>query len=297
MAATSLYFPRSTTTTTVKWILLPLCLSVVACTSVPVGRYQALRAASQDVLTKTSETYTKIEKRQRDFAVLTAPKADLTPNSFQPTINGTSFDIAPELAYRENALRAIVSYTELLESLAGKDLNSDVDRSVQELGASLRGLGGDSAQQQIVGGFTTVIDGLARGLTDRKRREALATAMDRAQPAIETLSQLLQGSNKKIAVFVELMRSSYVRHANAARPPHGTWARYEFDLEIADIFEEAVHIEEALKSASTAIGKLPQAHREIRESLDQRERPLAALRELMGEAKQLKGFYKNLATQ
>jgi len=76
-----------------------------------------------------------IGKRQRDFAVLSAPKADLIATSFDPTINGKNFDITAELKYRENALRVLVNYTELLESLAGSR-----DRKLEALAIETRNI-------------------------------------------------------------------------------------------------------------------------------------------------------------
>lgn len=277
-----------------KFVLTVSCVLLASCTTVPVGRYQALRAAGQDVLEKTSETYARIEKRQRGFAVLTAPNQPLTANSFRPTVQGASYDIAPELRYRENALGVLVSYASVLEALASKDFESGVDRSAQELASRLRALDSGPNAKEISNVFAAVVDSVGREVTNRMRKRALATAMDMAQPAVDKLCLLIQGSNDKITVFVGLMRDRYVAHANADRPAYGTAARYRFDLEIADVLEETGQIIEALKSTSTAVGQLPQAHREIRESLDHKERPLTALREMLAETRRLQGFYKSL---
>lgn len=277
-----------------KLVLTLSCVLLASCSTVPVGRYQALRAAGQDVLEKTSETYARIEKRQRGFAVLTAPNQPLTVNSFRPTVQGVSYDIAPELRYRENALGVLVSYASVLEALASQDFESGVDRSAQELASRLRALDNSPNAKEISNLFAAVVDSVGREITNRMRKKALATAMDMAQPAVDKLGLLIQGSNDKIAVFVGLMRDRYVAHANADRPAYGTAARYQFDLEVAEALEETAQIIEALKSTSTAVGKLPQAHREIRESLDRKDRPLMALREMLAETQRLQGFYKSL---
>ncbi len=269
-------------------------VALTSCASIPVGRYQALRVASQDVLAKTSETYSRIERRQHDFVIMTEPNRPLTADSFRPMVQGISYDIAPELRYRESAIRVLVSYTDVLEALASKDFESDVDRSVQDLSSRLRALNNSPGFKEASNGFASVVDVVGRGTTNRMKKKALANTMDRAQPAVDKLCLLVQGSNNKITEFVNMMRDRYVAHANVARPAYGTAARYKSDMEVADIIEESVQITEALKSTSVAIGKLPQAHREIRESLDQKEQPLTALREMLAEAQRLQGFYKNL---
>ncbi|MGB5082407.1 MAG: hypothetical protein WBO23_16895 [Burkholderiales bacterium] len=272
--------------------LTVLIAAAAGCTSIPAGRYQALRAASEDVYGNVDDTYARIEKRQRDFVVLTAPDRPLSAETF--TVRGQSFDISPELGHRRDALDALVKYTRALEAIAGKDYATDVDKSAQDLAASLRTLEGRDDSATISNAFGTVADLLARALTDSMRLSALKQAMDLGQPGVEALASLLQGSNKKVGAFVSIMQSRFVGHAQADRPKFGTWARYHLDLEIAATLDEFQQIHEALQTANAALAQLPQAHREIRLSLDNREQGLGALRHLIQEVKQLQKFYRNL---
>ena len=68
-----------------------LAIVLAGCETLPTGRYQALCAASEGVHSNTTETFARIEKRQRDFAVLTAPDLPLLTNTFKPIVQGQSF--------------------------------------------------------------------------------------------------------------------------------------------------------------------------------------------------------------
>src|SRR5207247_7437528 len=104
-------------------------------------------------------------------------------------------------------------YTKALESLAGKDSATAADKSTQDLATSLRNLGAGGDSAIIFNAFGTVADFLARALTGSMREAALKRAMDMGQPGVDALAGLLQGSNKKIAAFVEIMQSRGIAHA------------------------------------------------------------------------------------
>lgn len=265
---------------------------LTACGTIPSGRYESLRAASEGVSSTLGETYVRIEKRQREFVVLAAPNQPLTKDSFKPVIHGQSFDIKPELEYRDNVLNVLVNYCKALEALAGKNFAADVDKSARDLAASLSSLKGD--ERVAANGFSTVVDLLARRLTDWMRRQALKRAMDQGQPALEALVKLFQGSNQKIIPFVHQMRDSFIRHAQLDRPSYGTWKRFGFDLEVAGTLNEFNEIENALIASSAALGKLPPAHYEIRASLDDRDQNLLSLHAVIQEVRHLESFYRGL---
>ncbi len=278
--------------------LLLLIFALTGCGTLPAGRFQAFRASSEDITAKTSDTYTRIEKRQRDFVVLTAPDRSLTTETFKPVnSSGESFDIRPTLQKREEALDVLVKYAKALESLAGKDFATDLDKSAQDLAGSLRALGGGSEGAGVSNAFGTVTDLLSRQVTDWMRKDALKKTMDLGQPGVDALTRLLSQSNKKIELFTAQMRNRYIAHAQAGRPAFGTWARYKFDLEVAEVMEEFEEINSALESASSALDKIPQAHREIRTSLENREQPLEALQQMVHEVRHLQGFYRALPTK
>src|SRR5437867_10729252 len=113
-----------------------LVAALAGCVAIPAGRYQTLRAASEEVYGKVDDTYSRIERRQRDFVVLTAPNGPISAGIFK--VRGQPFDISPELQHRRDALDVLVKYTKALESLAGKDSATSADKSTQDLATSLR---------------------------------------------------------------------------------------------------------------------------------------------------------------
>jgi predicted heme/steroid binding protein len=278
-----------------SWLIVALLAFVLTgCGSIPTGRYQAFSAAGEDVQSAISDTDIRIEKRLRDFVVLTAPDNLIAAKTFSPSIGGNSFDITSQLKSREAALDVLVKYSKTLESLAGKDLSTDVDKSAQNLAASLNGLPSVGEGSNAGKLLATIADSIAVGVTESKRRDALKSAMTTAQPAVESICKLLQRDYDKITMYVNLMRDRYIDHANANRPKFGTWQRYKFDGEVAADLEEFQQINDALASASAAIQKMPVAHRQLLEGLDSKEPPLDALRDVIHKAQQLRGFYRDL---
>ncbi len=273
-----------------------LALALVGCNALPSGRFQAFSAASEEISARTTDTYARIEKWQRDFVVLSAPDKPLSTDTFRPVVQGVSFDIRPELQYREATLNVLVMYAKALESLVGKDYATDIDKSAQDLAASVRGLRSDGENAAASNAFGAVADLLGTELTNWMRKRALEKAMDLGQPGVDTLTGLLRQSNVKIVRFTDEMRDRYIAHAQAARPAFGTWERYRFDVKVADALAEFGEIGQALQSANSALEQLPGAHREIRVSLESREHPLDALHQTIQEAQRLRGFYKSLPT-
>lgn len=259
-----------------------------------VGRYQTFSSATANIHSSASETYSRIEIKQRNFSILSAPNLAITVDTFKPLINGQSFDITDALNKRAAVLDVLASYGKALEALASKDAGTDVDAAAQNLSASLIGIGG--IDTVLSNAFASILDEAARNLTNAMRRDALKKAMTSAQPGIEKLSELIQKDNQRIGLFVQLIRDSYIKHANLARPAYGTNERYKSDLEVATTLEEFQQIQNSLTSSSKAASSLPTAHRELLESLDNQSSRLNSLSELVAEAKHLNGFYKNLAT-
>ncbi|MDO8990069.1 MAG: hypothetical protein Q7U91_10600 [Sideroxyarcus sp.] len=281
-----------------RWLIVAaLAFVQVGCGSIPTGRYQAFSAAGEDIQSAISDTDIRIEKRLRDFVVLTAPDKLITAKTFSPNIDGNSFDITGQLRSREAALDVLVKYSNTLESLAGKDLSTDVEKSAQNLAASLNGLPSVGEGSNAGKLLATIADSIAVGVTESKRRGALKSAMTTAQPAVESICKLLQRDYDKISSYVNLMRDRYIGHANANRPKYGTWQRYKFDGEIAADLEEFQQINDALASASAAIQKMPVAHRQLLEGLDSKEPPLDALRDVIYKAQHLRSFYGDLPSK
>lgn len=270
------------------------------CTSIPVGKYQALHESSRTVLTTTSETYKRIEELQRQFAIATAPNQKLTRESFQPKIDGQSFDLAPELHFREAALEVWVKYTVVLQAFSERDYVSEVDKASQDLAGSVKNLSATSStlkadEAKVASGMlATAINVIGKEIVRTKRLQALRTVMDSAQGDIDHLSTMIAGSNTKIKKAVGIMIDRILAHADAQRPPYGSVARTAFDERMALVIAEAQEIEEALDEMNAAVSKIPKAHAEIRIILDEKPTDLEALRALIQGAQRAGKFYRDL---
>ncbi len=282
--------------------VLLLCIIVLsACaTSAPISKYQALKDSSQSLLTNTTDTYTRIEKLQRRFVITTAFDKPINQDTFKPQIDGQSYDLVPELRYREAAFEVLVKYLTVLSVLSSKDYMADIDKASIELSGSLQTLIEsskvvDSAHApQVAGIFATLIDTISRSIIESKRIDALKSIMDSSQGDLEKLAGLFAGSNKKIQDFVEKMRGPIIAHANSARPLYKSAHRYDFDKDIAEQIQEIHEILASLISISNGVAKIPIAHKEIRETLDKKPSNMEALKGLVQEAQRVNKFYRSL---
>jgi hypothetical protein len=278
--------------------LLLAATLLFSCASIPVGKYEALNDSSRQILAGTTDTYTRIEKLQRYFAVVTAPNEPITADFFKPEVDGQSFDITPELRFRETALEVMVKYTTFLSALSSKDYQSDVDKASQDLAGSLKNLVSsvsDTADAAKASGIAaTLVNVISKQVIEHRRADALRKAMDMAQDDITGLSNLIIGSNKKITDFVLLMQGRIIAHANAARPAYGSADRITFDSNIAVLLAEIADVNASLDSVSSAIAKIPGAHKEVRAALDKKPTTLEALQSLVQEAQRANKFYRNL---
>lgn len=286
-----------------NWIIPILlgCVIICGCApQIPIGKYEILEDSSRSILSNIIDTYSRIEKLQKRFAVTTAPDSELNRDTFKPQIEGQSFDLTPELRFRESAFEVLVNYVIVLRILSSKEYALEIDKASQQLAGSLRNLnetskimkGSDASAAS--GIFSTVIDRLSRKLVERKRLNALKQVMDMAQNDLERLSNLIIGSNQKIKMAAGIMLNRIIAHANAARPAYGTTERYRFDMEIAHIIDEVEAIEASLESMNRAISKIPQAHKEIRSEIEKKKTSLEALQSLIQEAQLATKFYRNL---
>ena len=155
-------------------------------------------------------TYTRIEKLQRRFIVETASDSPLTRDSFRPVIDGQSFDLTPELRFRETALEVLVRYALVLQAFAKRDFAGEVDKATEELAGSLKALAATAAPEnesaaKASGILATVVNIIGRAIVQGKRLEALKMVMDAAQSDIAKLTQLIVGSNVKIQRAVDTM--------------------------------------------------------------------------------------------
>lgn len=274
-------------------MLLLTATALGGCSSVPAGRFQAFSSADAAILDQMGGTTDRIQRKLRQFVVLTAPDEALAPDSFEPVVNGKKFDINDQLQARIAVLNVIVNYAHALELLTGSNYADAVDKASQELAASLKGvkgLNGDASNA-----FSTVVDGLAKGATGYMRKRALKDVMANGQRGLDVICIQLQQDIQKTRPYVNLMRDRYIARANAARPKYATADRYPFDLQVANELDEYRQIDRALVAMSQAIQGIPDAHRQMLLSLDDSAKPLDALHNVISNAQNLRNFYRGLS--
>ena len=192
----------------------------------------------------------------------------------------------------------MAKYTTLLSVLSSKDYQTDVDKASQSLAGSLKNLADTSVAgvdtKKVAGIIATLTDVVGKQIIDHKRADALRTAMDASQDDIFSLSTLIVGSNTKIKKYVGQMRNRFIAHANAARPPYASLNRVASDLNTAQLLAEIDEIDSSLDLMSTAIAKIPDAHKEIRTSLDKKGSTVESLQGLIQEAQRASKLYKSL---
>jgi hypothetical protein len=287
-----------------KFMLMLICAAVTVggCITIPAGKYEAFRDSGHSLLTNAGETYARIEGLQRQFAVVTAPDSEITVNTFRPQFEEKSFDLSPELRFREAALEALVKYLNLLSILSAKSRFSSVDRASQELSGSLKNLVESSKlvdrdDASRVSDITFSFDNMAdhrMGMGKGKRLNALRVIMDSEQAAVERLSHFVVKGSRKISARVQVMVKTIIVHANSIRPPQGSLERYHFDTRIATLIAESEEIEASLETMSRAVSQIPAAHQEIRDNLEKETTSFEALHVLLQEAQHADKIYRGL---
>jgi hypothetical protein len=211
-----------------------------------------------------------------------------------------SYDLKPELQFREAALDVLLNYVNVLQAFSSTDYLTKVDKSTLLLGASLRDLFATSQAittadgTQVANIFAVFLNKMGHEIVKKKKREALKQAMDLAQNDIEALSKLIVSSNIKIKKAIDIMLDRILAHANDLRPKYGTVERIYFDSEIANLILEADEMEASLEAINAAMIKIPLAHQEIRNDLDKAQSTFDSLQEVAREARQAQKFYRSL---
>jgi hypothetical protein len=282
--------------------VLGVALALSACSAVPSGRFAALADGTRSIATNSVATYGGVVDLQRTYMLYNPNGDKLNEESFKPVIrdeDGTvrSFDFKPRLEFRSAALEVLADYADALHAFATKNYQEDLDAATQSLGASVANLAAyaDAGSAAQAGGvLATAINGMGTAATEYLRRKTLRTAMDTAQPGVDTLAKLIATDNKSIEVAVLTMRRGILRKADRLRPSTGI-ARISFDSSVATIISDSDETLTQLELMNAAVTKIPIAHAEIRQSLDQRADSMTALKGLIAEAKRLNRYYHTTA--
>jgi len=281
------------------YLLICFTLFLITCHKPPIAKYQLLSESSQRILSVTEETYLRIAKLQHQFTVTTADRdKPITRDTFKPIIDGQSFDLLPELRFRETAIEVLVNYFRVLQALAERDFVSEVNPAAEKLAGSLKSLTESSARlnrpvtKQGTGLLASGANAIGRSLVHKKRIKALKSVMDSSQVDLVQLAELINSTNEKIKRFVDLMLDRIIAHANVARPDYDSPQRFAFDLRIADTINEGENINRTLDKLSQAINEIPPAHAAVRKMLDKKPETWATLQQLTKDINQISKSYR-----
>jgi hypothetical protein len=272
-----------------------LALAGAGCAALPIGRFDALAAATRETQNRTAATDADVVQLSRRFMIFSPAPGPYTASSFVPRIEigGTTldFDFGPRLAPREAALAVLAGYATALAAFARKDYQGDLDAATQALAGSVHGLVGrpdvPAAAKQGAGVLATVVDGIGRAITERMRRAALRDAMDTASPGVRAVAGFVKEINAGAAQAVLVMRQGILTKANHLAPGEGT-QRVVLNERVEAAVVESEQILSHLTQISTAVDAIPPAHDQIRKSLDGDERaPLDKLATLVAEVQRL----------
>jgi hypothetical protein len=264
------------------------------CAQIPAGRFESFHTATSNILSNATDTYTRIEKLQgEELLIRVYSKQPLDATSFSAVHGNESFAIGPQLQKREDALTVIEKYAAALSSLAGQNADA-IDKASQDLGGAVKSLeksvGGSNAS---AAALSTVVDEIARALTDRMRKNALKEVISKAEDPIEKIVEQFGSDQKDISDFVESSRIRVLAFANSARPKFGTLERYEFDQKIGSLLLEIEAILKALGANAVATKAIPAAHKDLAAGLDNEKLNLQSLRNLVSEGQRVKQFYRD----
>lgn len=291
-----------------RWLLVLTVAGAVAAgcaPAIPAAKFDALAASTRALQGATAETYNRVEDLQRqELAVRVVPTPEWTARSFEPVARATgeSFDVRPSLRLREAALDVLVAYTKALHALATRDIEGEVDEAARDLAGSLKSLSdsvvGDksAAVSTATGVLATVVDIIGREVAARRRLVGLRDAMEKAHPAVVTLSELIAEDNARdITSVVAGIRDRVLTTSNAALKENPPLAlRMLMASDVAATMEGATTTTAALAELSRAAQKIPAAHMEILRSLSDRAAPLDALKALVQDAKRIQAFYRSV---
>jgi len=278
-------------------LLAIVLLVLLGCSaSVPEAKFHVLASSGARILSTTGDTYARIVRLEQAFIVASMGDEKLTPDSFRPVVEGRSFDLEPELAFRQAALGVLVKYLRVLEAFASSETDADVDKASLELGASLEGLMETAAISkergaQVSGILATGVDAIGREVSARQRARALDRVMDASQKDIERLANLVAESHAKLDRAIDVMVGQIVARANVVRPPPATVGRDEFYVALASTLRGAKEAHRALLATAEAVKQIPVAHAQIRQTLAQTRAPLDALKSLAHKAEEAGTFY------
>lgn len=288
-------------------LLFALALAGCAGATVQRTQYVAFKTATAALAQDAQANYAGVEGlwEELNAQCLAMPRNEATYNHLLPGGGGVPCgkdsagrvrrfdDPKPVLDARLKAIRALVNYAALLNTLASTDYVGGVTASTAKLNASLESLQGsltplvpEAAELQNAATLLGTAVKAAGGLyVERERNKALRAILADSQDGIATLSEKLLLDSVHVVSLTRADLEFLVGEAGRTRP-----ADYEkrlvYDAKVLQRYKTGLGLIAALQAMDKAVAALPLAHAELLESLDKPAAPLERLEAFVAAVEQ-----------
>jgi hypothetical protein len=302
----------------------PVFVSIVVLTGCIKGIQSSVPAFAQAVtLTATNVqcAFDTVQSSFYDAEALNYAANYNSTSSFDPSKLGQKWLPPEALAARSLILQGLKQYASQLSSLTVSKSGS-VDTATTALSTSLKGLAGAApfkgiaANAQVeANGAAAAINALANWLIDSKLQKDLPAAIEKMDPTIQSISQLLVADIGSVGADPEhptrgsgLRQVLWVKYGEEVR----AWDKYVRDnylsnnvspdaklaaiKQIAALAAQQKTADQTLAQVAVTIKQLAQAHTELVKAAKTKQNLTADLGGLIAEGQRLNSYYQSLAT-
>jgi hypothetical protein len=205
-----------------------------------------------------------------------------------------------QLEHRKELLDYIFDYVSLLETIAGKDYEKDLAKNSESVKTSLENIksyNDDLMDQKTLGILATVINGMNESLTQSNRRFFLLKIMRLHQPLLESATLKLKEELETAKVMInDFFNRQYLLTVTLPWPEKETQREKYAKLGVK-ILDRKRKINSLLDAASKAVQQIAQTHGELLGILQNKDKPLRPLAQLVNFAGRLEAMYTEYANE
>jgi hypothetical protein len=244
------------------------------------------------------------------------PKGEVNDNTFEPLVSANDKATNESIGLRFKLLKQLGAYAGALKSLCEADLAAAIDKTSTDLDGALVGLrktykNASGKELKLSDDdlhlIATAVDTLGKEFVEEKRRKAVATIVETADPAVQetvglvshdlgSSSELKDLSRQSLSNTYGSARSAYLRERASMKFEQ----RVEFlgrlrGLKEAEAANDAFfdNVAEGAKAIGVAHAKLAEAVKQKRSDLNLKGLA-AAIGEVADRAKSTREFYQKL---
>jgi hypothetical protein len=301
-----------------------MLLALPACGTVSSGQVGQFGSASASLAADARRAFelaaeTSVERNLYDVAG--DPNRGPTDATFEGLFTGDvgmpgGREKAARLALRVQILDQLSSYASALQQLADADVTEDIDEAARKLNGALVGLGrtfekaaGKSLpiRDADLGAIATAVNAIGKTVAEVKRRAAIRTAIEKADPAVQAATALVAadlGSESELAAFVRQAisnsRGSLQQAYNLQRVRPGSTfdERFEMLARIRQLYEAEINSPAFFAAVSDGTRAVGAAHAALKQAVDDGDFSSAEVAKRIGElevhAKSVRDFHKSL---